>query len=109
MVFQSGAMSNESSNEENSSSVPSKVPFKTKFKLLGWLFGNPLEKFDILITASSTSASSLTEIPWPTDQNVIQNWMYLVDFMFQIVFMLRLRQILWIVLLLFGKNILQKN
>ena len=79
MVFQSGAMSNESSNEENSSSVPSKVPFKTKFKLLGWLFGNPLEKFDILITASSTSASSLTEIPWPTDQNVIQNWMYLVD------------------------------
>ena len=74
MVFQSGATSNESSNEKLS-----KVPFKTKSKLLGWLFGNPLEKFDILITASSTSASSLTEIPWPTDQNVMQNWMYLVD------------------------------
>ena len=78
MVFQSGATSNESSNEK-----PSKIPFKTKFKLLGWLFGNPLEKFDILITSSSTSdstsASSSTEIPWPTDQNVMQNWMYLVD------------------------------
>ena len=58
---------------EESSPAPSKISFKTKSKLLGWLFGNPLETFDNLVTSSST------EISFPTDQNVMQHWMYLVD------------------------------
>ena len=66
IIFQSGAMSKESSPSP-------KISFKTKFKLLGWLFGNPLETFDNLVTSSST------EISFPTDQNVMQHWMYLVD------------------------------
>ena len=70
MVFQSG----ESSEESSSSKL-----FKTKFKLLGWLFGNPLEKFDNLVITPSTSESSSTDIPWPTEQNVMQLWMHLVD------------------------------
>ena len=60
-----------SSNAENSSKA-SRISFKTKFKQFGWLFGNPLETFDNLISTS-------TEISWPTDQNIMQHWMYLVD------------------------------
>ena len=76
MVFQSG----EPSTEESSSNTPSKT-FKTKFKLLGWLFGNPLQTFDNLIPAKSpsTSGSSSADISMPTDQNILQHWIYLVD------------------------------
>ena len=75
MVFQSG----EPSNDENSttpSNLASKT-FKTKFKLLGWLFGNPLQTFDNLIPATFPSTSD--DIPMPTDQHILQHWMYLVD------------------------------
>ena len=48
--------------------------FKTKFELFGWLFGNPLESFDKLLTSPPS-----TDIPWPTDQNVMQHYMHLVD------------------------------
>ena len=54
-----------SSNAENSS-TPSRISFKTKFKVFGWLFGNKLETFD-----------NLTSLP--TDQNIMQHWMFLVD------------------------------
>ena len=60
------------SGESSSVSKSSKTPFKTKFEIFGWLFGNPLETFDNLVTSPST-------LVWPTDQNVFQHWMYLVD------------------------------
>ena len=70
-----------SSNVESSSTpTPPKTLFKTKFKLLGWLFGNPLETFDNLLPATSPSTSgSHLDIPLPSDQNILQHWMYLVD------------------------------
>ena len=51
--------------------------FKTKFELLGWLFGNPLDSFDNLVP--SISASRSTDISWPTEKNVMQHWIHLVD------------------------------
>ena len=60
------------SSSNAASSKASRISFKTKFKQFGWLFGNPLETFDNLISTS-------TEIRWPTDQNIMQHWIYLVD------------------------------
>ena len=78
MVFQSGEPP---PNDESSSSTPSKKSFSTKFKLLGWLFGNPLESFDNLVPVNATpsTSGSQQDIPLPTDQNILQHWIYLVD------------------------------
>ena len=76
MVFQS----REPSNEETKSTTPSKTSsFKTKAKLLSWLFGNPLATFDNLIPIDQSPSTSHSDIPLPTDQNILQHWMYLVD------------------------------
>lgn len=82
------------------SSAP-KTSFKTRFQVLGWLFGKPLEAFnhllpmsmmtsamsmnsgsdslDPLVSDSRDSSASITELTMPTDQNIIQHYMFSYD------------------------------
>ena len=52
-----------------------KSPYKSPVKMFGWLFGNPMENFDMTTSASTSTDKSFC----PTKQNVIQHWMACVD------------------------------
>ena len=56
-------------------------PFKTRFEVFGWLFGTPLQSFDILlqIPASALSSESNNASKMPTEQNVMQHFIHLYD------------------------------
>ena len=54
-----------------------KSPYKSPVKMFGWLFGNPMENFDM--TTSASTSTSTDKSFCPTKQNVIQHWMACVD------------------------------
>ena len=63
------------------SSATVKRPYKSKSEALGWLFGNPMDSFDSLIPATTTTtpAPSKDYSFCPTKQNIIQHWMSCMD------------------------------
>ena len=60
------------------SSATVRSPFKTRSEALGWLFGNPLDSFDSLISVT-TPPSSKDYSFCPTKKNVVQHWISCMD------------------------------
>ena len=52
-------------------------PYKSRVEALGWLFGNPLNSFENLVTIAP--ASSMDYSFCPTKQNVVQHWIACMD------------------------------
>ena len=55
-----------------------KRPFKSRSEALGWLFGNPLDSFNSLISVT-TPPSSKDYSFCPTKQNIVQHWIACMD------------------------------
>ena len=53
-----------------------KSPLKKRHEVIEYFFGQPLESFDKLLEVYPSTSANQSTIK-PTDQNIIQHWMYL--------------------------------